>query len=196
MPNPFKRFNFLLETSISENSIKQLEKLWNEKTRFYHNISHLIQILKDIESNIWFSDLQPFEKKILLLAAFYHDAIYNPKKKDNEDKSIEFFKATWKGNDELIRNEVIKLIEVTKYRIRPITKLAKIFWDADNAGFKRGYAHLIKNEKLLRKEFSFVPITKYREARLKFIQENIGLFNSNVDKDLEKLTQYVEKTYK
>ena len=194
--DPFKRFKLLLETCVSEKSVIFLEKLWAEKTRFYHNTTHLIQILKDIESNIWFTELFPFEKKVLLLAAFFHDAIYDPKKKDNEDQSINFFKASWIGHDEFVYKEVIKLIEVTKHRKRPVNRLAQIFWDADNAGFKGGYTTLLKNEKLIRKEYKFVPVAKYREARLKFIEENIGLFNSNVDKDLKKLAEFVEKTYK
>jgi predicted metal-dependent HD superfamily phosphohydrolase len=194
--DPFKRFKFLLETCISENSVKQLKQLWSEKTRFYHNASHLIQILQDIEKNLWFDELQSYEKRALLLAAFFHDAIYDPKKKDNENKSIEFFKASWKGTDQYVFKEVIKLIETTKHRKRPINKLEKIFWDADNSGFKHGYALLIKNENLIRKEFSHVPANKYKEGRVKFLKENISLFNSLVDKDIKKLIEYVEKTYK
>jgi pantetheine-phosphate adenylyltransferase len=197
MRDPFKRFDVILKSCISENSIKQLQRLWSEKTRFYHNTSnHLNQIIQDIEKNIWFKELYPFEKTILLLAAFFHDAIYNPKKTDNEDKSIEFFKKSWIGHDITMFNSVIKLIESTKYRKRPITRLAQIFWDADNAGFTKGYTTILKNEKLIRKEFNFVPAGKYRESRIKFLQSNIGLFTSLVDKDIEKLIKYVEKTYK
>jgi predicted metal-dependent HD superfamily phosphohydrolase len=194
--DPFKRFESLLLTCVSEKSVKQLKNLWSEKTRYYHNTTHLVQIIKDIESNLWFNELYPFEKRALLLAAFFHDAIYNPKKKDNEDKSIDFFKASWKHNDDAMFSEVIKIIEATKHRKRPISKLARIFWDADNAKFKNGYDTLLQNEKMIRKEFKHMPAIKYKEARIKFLKENIGLFNTSVDKDIEKLILYVEKTYK
>ncbi|MFA5153386.1 MAG: hypothetical protein WC554_12555 [Clostridia bacterium] len=191
--DPFERFQFILESYISKKSIRLLKKLWSEKTRFYHNTSHLIQIIQNIESNVWFNELHTFEKRILLLAAFMHDSIYNPRKSDNENKSIEFFKASWIDHDDIVFNEVIKLIEATKYRKRPINKLARIFWDADNIGFKQGYAILIKNEKLIRKEFKHVPNVKYKESRIKFLKENIELFGVNADKDIQKLIEYVEK---
>jgi len=90
---------------------------------------------------------------------------------------------------------VCDLIEVTKHRTRPIGKLQKIFWDADNAGFKKGYKEILKNEKLIRKEFSFFPKKLYKESRIKFLNSCIGLFGVSADKDLKKLIEYVQKTY-
>lgn len=193
--DPFKRFQYILNPCVSEASIKRLKILWTQKTRYYHNINHLVQILQDIEKNLWFSDIYPFEKRALLLAGFFHDAIYNPRKTDNEDKSIEFFKASFILKDYFVFEQVIKIIESTKHRKRPTSLLSKIFWDADNMGFKKGYATLLKNEKLIRKEFKHISDIKYKEARIKFLKENIGLFDSSVDKDIEKLINYVEKTY-
>jgi predicted metal-dependent HD superfamily phosphohydrolase len=193
---PFKKFKKQLEQSVKPEKIKELEILWNNPKRFYHNISHLSQIISDIEKNIWFSELQVFEKNALLLAAFFHDAIYDPKKKDNEDQSIKFFKESNIIKDKEFVDIVVRLIETTKYRKRPINKLAKIFWDADNSGFYKGYNVLLKNEKLIRKEFSWVSPEKYKEGRIKFLRSNLGLFGSYVDNDINKLIKYVEKTYK
>ena len=168
--NPFKQFKFLLLDCITERSIQDLQYFWNQKTRFYHNTSHLIQIIKDIELNIWFGELYPFEKRILLVAVFMHDAICDPKKSNNEDESIEFFKYAWKRNDEFEFREIIKLIEATKHRKRPITKLAKILWDADNAGFKKGYMTLLKNEKL-------IPIITERISKFSDVKKFLLNFN-------------------
>ena len=90
---------------------------------------------------------------------------------------------------------VCSLIEVTKYRKRPFGKLEKIFWDADNAVFKKGYDILLKNELLIAKEYSYVPKKEYKEGRLKFLVSCKGLFGSTADKDLDKLIAYVEKNY-
>ena len=194
--NPFKAFEKQIKPFITERVFKELQYFWTQKTRFYHNINHLIQILQDIEKNIWFKELYPFEKRVLLLAAFFHDAIYDPKKKNNEDESIKYFKESFiLHNDYYTREKVIGLIEVTKYRKRPFSKLAQIFWDADNAGFKKGYDIIFKNEKLIRKEFSFVPDKEYKENRIKFLKSCIGLFGTLTDKDLNKLIAYIEKTY-
>jgi len=194
--NPFKIFKQTLLFYISEQTLKDLEKRWSEKTRFYHNTSHLIQIIHDIETHVLFNELHVIEKIALLLAAFMHDVIYDPKKKDNEDQSIAYFKHSYKNHDTIMPEEVIKLIEVTKHRKRPIKKLEKIFWDADNAGFKKGYDVLLSNETKIRKEYAYVPSKEYRENRIKFLNSCIGLFDQKVDKDIKRLIEHIKITYK
>lgn len=191
--NPFKRFENILASYIKPDAIKILLFKWNEPTRFYHNTKHLTQIIKDIESNAWFSELSVFEKHCLLVAAFFHDVIYDTKIKDNEDKSIEFFKKCYKGNDIEFISTVTRLIEATKYRKRPSNKLERIFWDADNSVFKKGYTQLLKNEKLIQQEWKWMPKDKFKEGKIEFIKSNFGLFGKRVDKDLEKLIEYYKK---
>jgi len=193
--NPIKAFEDILKKYISDKALVELPYRWKEKHRFYHNTDHLIQILKDIESNIYFKNLNVYEKHALLLAAFFHDAIYDPKRKDNEDKSIELFIKSFKGKDLKMLDKVCDLIEVTKYRKRPTEKLKRIIWDADNAGFKGGYDTLLKIEQLISKEYSFVPKKDYKENRIKFLNSCIGLFGASPDKDLKKLIEYIEKKY-
>jgi len=193
--NPFKQFENVLKIYIKEKSISNLPRRWAEPTRFYHNTTHLIQILKDIESNIAFSELNVYEKHALLLTAFFHDIICDPKKNDNEDKSIKLFISSFKSDDTKMLNTVCDLIETTKYRKRPTNKLEKIFWDSDNAEFKKGYNHMLKNEKLIQKEYSFMPKKTFVQAKIKFLESNFGLFGASVDKNLKKLINYYEKKY-
>ena len=194
--NIFKKYNSILKMYLSSDSIKNIEKNYNEKTRFYHNMSHLEQMIKDVQNNITFSDLSLVEKHTLLLGIFLHDVIYYPKKKDNEDQSIKFFKQAYIGKDPIMVKKVSDLIEVTKYRKRPIEKLQKIFWDADNAGFKKGYNVLLDNEAKIRKEFAFVSSQVYKENRIKFLDSCIGLFNEKADKDIQTLINHIKKIYK
>jgi predicted metal-dependent HD superfamily phosphohydrolase len=193
--NPFHTFKDILKRYITDKALYELPLRWKEKHRFYHNTDHLIQILQDIEKTPEFRYLNVYEKHALLLAAFFHDAIYDPKRKDNEDKSINLFITSFKTKDIKMLDTVCDLIECTKHRIRPLEKLKRILWDADNAGFKKGYDKLLKNEKLLAKEYSFVPIKEYKQKRIEFIKRQIGLFGTYVDNDLNKLLQYIEKTY-
>ena len=188
--NPFLAFQDTLKQYIGDKALVQLPYRWNEKHRYYHNTNHLVQILQDIENDFQFKSLNIYEKHALLLAAFYHDAVYNPKKEDNEDQSIKLFIASFQGKDIKMIDKVCNLIEVTKHRKRPFKKLEKIMWDADNAGFKRGYDHLMRTEKLIQKEYSYLPKEKFREGKIKFLESNLGLFNAKVDKDLQKLITY------
>jgi len=192
---PFNHFKNILSQYIHEKGLEELVYKWKEKHRFYHNTSHLTQIIQDIENNIYFKELNVYDKHVLLLAAFYHDVVYNPKLKNNEDKSKEVFINSLKIKDAKLIEKVTDLIETTKYRRRPIDKLERIFWDADNAGFKRGYNELLKNEKLLKKEYSFLTPEKYKESREKFLEKNLGLFGDDADKDIKKLIKYIKKQY-
>jgi len=193
--NPFKAFEKILQMYLSEPSIKDLEKRWREPHRYYHNIDHLILILKDIEKDIDFKHLSIYEKHAILLAAFFHDAVYDPKKDDNEEKSVKIFRFAFKNTDPKMTSTVSDLIMVTKYRKRPITKLKRILWDADNAGFKKGYSWLFKTEKLIQKEYSYLPKEKFREGKIKFLETNFGLFGAQADKDLQKLIDYYKDKF-
>lgn len=191
--NPFIHFKKFLYENIKEEFISDLYNKWNASNRYYHNIDHLTDIIKNIEKDSFFEFLNIYEKRALLLAAFFHDAIYEPRKIDNEDSSIKYFKLAYKHQDDTKTiNVVSDLIEITKYRKKPTEKLQKIFWDADNIGFVRGYDNLLKNESLIRKEFLYLPIIEYKEKRIKFLETCIGLFNKKVDKDINKLINFIK----
>jgi predicted metal-dependent HD superfamily phosphohydrolase len=188
--NPFKTFENILKPYLTDIAVKELPLRWNEKHRYYHNTFHLVQIIHDIETNMWFRELGALEKRALLLAAFFHDAVYDPKKDNNEEQSCRLFKLSYKGNDPKMVDTVCRLIMVTKYRKRPTEKLEKIIWDADNAGFKKGFDHLMRTEKLIQKEYSYLPKEKFREGKIKFLETCLGLFGDKADKDLQKLIEY------
>lgn len=194
MNNPFEVYKTILDTYIDPNSIPHIYSAWNESHRHYHGMNHLKDILSYIEKNR--IGLNSIKYDILVLAAFFHDVYYNPKTYDNnEDESIKRFVASYVNQDSDVRNAVIQLIEVTKHRKRPKQELAKLFWDADNHGFYKGYDELLKHEKLLRKEFIHVPNHIWKIKRIEFLKTNIGLFDSSVDKNINKLIEYVKNNY-
>jgi len=193
MMNPFKIFENSLKTHISEKALKELPIRWSERTRYYHNVNHLISIIENIQKNPNFNYLSVREKQALLLAAFFHDVIHDPKRNDNEDRSIEYFKQSYIGGDPVMVELVTGLIEATKHRKRPVNNLKRIFWDADNAKFKAPYSEFLKIEKQLEKEYSFEPKNVYKEKRIKFLQQNKGIFGSKGDKNIEKLIEYIKK---
>jgi len=191
--NPFKVYEEILNNYLHEETIPFLEKAWNESHRKYHNIdNHLNPLLIYIDRNRF--RLNPYDYHALILAAFFHDAYYNPRNyKNNEGESIKRFIASYKNWDNRIRNMVIEMIEATKYRKRPTTYLIRLFWDADNADFYKGYEKLLENEKLLRKEFKHIPKKIYKKKRIEFLESNFKLFDNEVDRDLIKLIKYINK---
>ncbi len=76
--------------SNSDCDIQLLENIWNEihksyssKSRYYHNMAHIIQILEAV--NEYSAKIQDIST--MQLAAYFHDIIYSPKRKDNEVRS-------------------------------------------------------------------------------------------------------------
>lgn len=192
--NPFKDFKQLLEKYLHEETIPFIEGAWNEPHRKYHNINHLETIINELIKNK--NIVHPSVFDALILAAFFHDVYYNPKSgKNNEDESIKRFLNSYKYSDLDLRNLIVAMIESTKHRKIPTNNYVRIFWEADNAGFYKNYDYFLNNEKQIREEFIHVPKSLYKKARLEFLKSNLGLFNSKVDENLNKLIKYVSDKY-
>jgi predicted metal-dependent HD superfamily phosphohydrolase len=195
MMNPFILYKNILEKYVSTQVIFKLEEAWNEPKRKYHNVDHLKQILEDLEKKRSF--VTPIYREALILAAFFHDVVYLPGHRDNEDKSLQMFIRTYKGTDWFMAKKVGEMIECTKYRKRPTDPLLKIFWDADNAMFFKGdIKGLIVNEHKIRQEFNFVSKEEYKKKRIAFLKTCLGTMGPKADQGIRDLIKYIEKTYK
>lgn len=64
---------------------------YQEPYRYWHNLYHMQQVFTDVVQNIsTFSD----RNRALVLAAIYHDVVYNPQSSTNEEDSIKFMRST------------------------------------------------------------------------------------------------------
>jgi predicted metal-dependent HD superfamily phosphohydrolase len=149
----------------------------------------LERVLNGIEK--WKYRFTQNEFEQLVLAAFFHDAIYDARNpRENEDKSIKFFMESYIGKDKRF-DLVGQAIECTKYRKRPTHFPLRVFWDADNAGFRDRWEDFLKYEKAIRKEYSFLDDDIYKNQRIRFLEKNIGIFgvrgNSNIKKLIKKI---------
>ena len=188
--NPFIRYQNLLKEHIDPRSIPVLYGHWTAPSRYYHNIDHLNDIIAYIQKFSHRVNRDEFEQ--LILAAFFHDAIYDPMDpKNNEDKSKKFFRDSYIGKNQRF-TLVEDLIECTKYRKRPRPFLLQIFWDGDNQGFRKDWMTFLRNEKKIKKEYPKVDENKYREGRIKFLNQNLGLFGARGDTNIRKLIDYLE----
>src|SRR5215211_5582089 len=68
-----------------------IQQLWNEiestyshPKRHYHNLSHLGHLLDELSA----VEEQVQDWDILVFSVFYHDNVYNPLRRDNEERSI------------------------------------------------------------------------------------------------------------
>src|SRR5262245_47446412 len=80
---------------------------WAEPHRRYHTVEHLAFMLDVIERHIDLAE----NPDVVRLAAWFHDAVYDPRGSDNEERSVELARATLTGSKV---NEVARLIWLTK----------------------------------------------------------------------------------
>ena len=170
---------------------RKLKSLY--QNRPYHNWTH-------IENCLYFFDhqLKKFSTDELLFAVVYHDAIYNPTSKTNEEDSVSVAKLDLAGED-LDLNKIERLILATKHEfdkkfsddetqcmvdvdlsilgsepkdyIDYANKIREEYSHVDEVSFSKGRSDFLK--KLLSKSFIFYKLTHLESKARKNIYEEI-----------------------
>lgn len=157
-------------------SQEDIIKRWNEKHRKYHTISHLEDLIQQINT---YNGLSPKEYDMLTLTAIFHDVIYNPRRGDNEVQSAEFFLNHIAMNKDIPDiQEIATMIRDTKNHT-PSTHLSGIFSNMDMSIVRRPYPELLKWEDEISYEYSHLPRIVYVIGRVRFLRQMIKKFPEN-----------------
>lgn len=170
---------------------EELTEKLQEPHRFYHNAAHIEDILSNIEK-IYPKESSPREKAILSLAAFFHDAIYIPGAKNNEELSVEFFKKAISsgGCNEENADIICQIILDTKTH-KPSSELSGKFCDLDLYGLRHGdLERILTDEQNIFKEFQFVDYSIYKSERAKFLEAYRSTINN--DNNVDSLLSYLK----
>jgi pantetheine-phosphate adenylyltransferase len=156
--------------SVISNALNAYE----QKHRYYHDIRHISFLFNLIDA----FHHTPKEREILQLVALFHDVVYDPRNltpgKNNEELSADWFVAVSsvlgkanKSNTDVIK----KMILETQYgALEGTTQLSQWFNEADLWTFIYGNVNeLLRDDKLVLKEYQFYNYTKYKEGRIKFL---------------------------
>jgi predicted metal-dependent HD superfamily phosphohydrolase len=149
-------------------AVRLIEK-YSAEDRFYHNLSHIRAMLEAAEK---FKD-KFADHDSVRLAVWFHDAVYDPKVRTNEAESAALavnilaelnFPSAQIG-------KVEKMILATeKHDETGLDKDGKLFLDLD-LGILGANAEVYKRySEAIRKEYSFVPESLYREKRREVLQ--------------------------
>ncbi|MFY7730666.1 MAG: hypothetical protein ACOVRN_14180 [Flavobacterium sp.] len=151
------------------------KKMWDEialayshKNRHYHNLNHLENM---------YSELLGVQHTIsdwdtVLLALFYHDAVYSATKKDNEQKSCKMAISRLRE----IKYDTVKtsfcheLIMATKQHASSSVNDINLFTDADLSILGKPWAEYEAYCLNVRKEYSMYPDLLYNPGRKKALQ--------------------------
>ena len=188
----------LSNIGFSANEIQQkwldLEKAYSKKSRHYHNLTHLKEMIASFE--IYRDKLQSPNE--ILFSIFYHDFVYSASKKDNELKSAEFALAILSENINLNKQLVFDAICATQQHQQ--NEIEDINWliDFDLKILAKHWDNYKIYFEQIRKEYRIYPDFLYKPGRakaLKHFLENEFIFQTDEFRGLyeEKARQNIEK---
>jgi len=157
----------------------EIEEKYSEPHRYYHIFSHPTFMIKKINELFDNGTINEEEKDILILAALFHDIVYNPQFLDNEFQSVLFLQnriRNYRQDDESerIMKRVIDIIFSTEKHIKTGDKLTDILLDLDMFNIANGsFIQLLSDERNVFKEYQFVNYDLYKTERIKFLKSTL-----------------------
>ena len=158
-----------VEPGLGQEVFFELVTAYSSADRFYHNLEHIYHVLETIEQMHSLSLNFP----LIQLAAWFHDVIYDPKTKNNEEKSAEYAEAALnslkipKTKIETVTN----LILSTKtHQALPTDIESQILVDADLAILGSSESEYRSYAQAIRQEYSWIPDADYRVGRKQVLQ--------------------------
>ncbi|KAN0019411.1 hypothetical protein ACTFIU_002619 [Dictyostelium citrinum] len=196
--NLLNKWNKIIKIAKIE-KLEETNKWWNiindrynEKQRFYHNLTHINELLNLEEQ--FNSKLK--KQEVVQWSIWFHDIIYDPTRGDNEEQSARLFLDFSK--EVKLSEEVIS--DVNKYILATAnhTKVKSdeesdtdllYFLDMDLSILGTEESVYSNYSDAIKKEYSHIPDDKYRVGRSKILQSFVdagyeSLFKTNEFKEI------------
>lgn len=140
-----------------------------EKNRFYHNLSHVAAMLAEVEKQAE----KLMDERNVRLAIWFHDAVYNAKRNDNEEASAHLAAESLNalGAPREVVGIVVRMISAThKHDAAGLDADGARFLDLDLAILGASAEVYEQYRRAIRGEYSFVPWFLYRRARSRILE--------------------------
>jgi predicted metal-dependent HD superfamily phosphohydrolase len=142
---------------------------WSEPHRRYHTLDHLTFVLDVIDEHAALAD----DIEAVRLAAWFHDAVYDPRASDNEERSAVLARSML---DVACIDEVVRLIELTRdHQARTGDRNGGLLCDADLAILAAPPERYAEYAQAVREEYAFVPDELFRTGRTNVLQHLLDL---------------------
>lgn len=180
-------FDLLATIGFRQNDIEKhwmiLEKAYSQKNRYYHNLSHLENMMLSFKK--YQSEIQMQNE--VCYAIFYHDIVYNAKKTDNELKSAEFALSIIPKEVTINRTLVFDMIVATKQHEHNENEDTNWLIDFDLEILAKDWDNYEAYYKQIRKEYRIYPDFLYKPGRKKALQhflENATIYQTETYQNL------------
>ena len=146
----------------------QLVAAYSEPHRHYHTLQHLRACLAHLDAA---ASLAPHPAEVEL-ALWFHDAIYDPRRPDNEERSAEW---AWRsmlaaGCAEEAAQRVQALVLATKGHSTSHDPDTRLLLDIDLAILGAAPARFDDYEDQIRAEYAHVPAPQFRAVRAQVLE--------------------------
>jgi pantetheine-phosphate adenylyltransferase len=157
-------FSHLRDPALIENVAAR----WCERHRVWHGPDHLLAMLGQIA-------LRPAgdERDMLLLAALYHDAIYDPRAPDNEERSAALLLEHARNPQGKIADGAASIITASKWADAQLSPLVEEFFalDAYQLGEECPLHERLAYERAIFREYQWADWLSYRTGRRAFLEK-------------------------
>ena len=161
-----------LGTVAPEGLLAKLQECYAESHRAYHTLQHIQECLAQFDGARQLADC-PAQVE---LAIWFHDAIYNPRRSDNEALSAEWARKAvrQRGVEPAVAERVHDLIIVTQHEAEPAGNDACLLVDVDLSILGTDPGRFDEYEQQVREEYRWVPEPMFCQARGKILRGFIG----------------------
>ncbi|WP_433230371.1 HD domain-containing protein [Actinomadura formosensis] len=163
----------------------ELDERYGEPHRRYHTRAHLTAVL-DLVDELAGHAAAP---DLVRLAAWFHDAVYDPQRGDNEERSARLAVRMLADTDlrETDVEEVVRLVELTAaHAPDEDDRNGQVLCDADLAILGAGPDQYAAYAAAVREEYAFVPEEFFRAGRAEVLNGLLKLprlFHTPVARD-------------
>jgi predicted metal-dependent HD superfamily phosphohydrolase len=146
-----------------EEVLRDLETRYVEPARFYHTLQHLTECFGHLEAARSLAG----DPAAIELALWFHDAVYDPRKSDNEARSAELAEAALRraGAPASLSRRIEEMIIATRHTAVPAPGDTALLADIDLAILGAEPGRFDEYERQIRREYSFVPEPLYVSGR-------------------------------
>ena len=157
-PNPERWTTLCRTVGVGSNTAQWyqcLTEAYAQPQRHYHNQRHIAECLLEFNQARHLA-LKPHAVE---LALWFHDAVYDPKAADNEERSAALAKRCLVENAGSVAlvEKVVDLIMVTKHHGTNLDADAGLMMDIDLSILGRDEKRFLEYESQIREEYAWVP---------------------------------------